>query len=466
MRILGPQPGARVRSGRVVRVVVRVSVVADGAGGEGFPEELHDGEALPAGWTLVLSQDGQPEQTVGRAVGHIGDLRGLLDGVHSLRAWLADEAGRRQSADAATHFFVGSPRPGVSIMFPAPGSFVTDNPITVLFSAEEFEVPGDGFVVVSLDGVDMCAAREHALYHCDLRQVPAGNHSVAVTLLRERAAAVEGVGAGFPDELVAARQSVEFTVRRPEVAIVYPPPGAMVRPEPELSMHTPAARVSWMGVGNEELDGDSEVAMSVRLTVQHVTEQSPLLLRTELSAPRREGQGAAGAGEAWNHLQHIERADHYIVALLIPTRALLAASDAAKHAANPSSSSPSPATSPFLTLTVSLLAHPPSAYGLLGEQLGKERVNTGGAHKRWADAEVREEGGNCTCVNAACDACEPLHQFHLLSQVCLCLSLPSLPLSPGCVRGRALAARNVCVCVCVGGWVGGCLCVCVGVSKP
>jgi len=410
VRILGPQPGARVRSGRVIPVVVRVSTVADDAGGEDFPEELRDGEALPVGWTLVLSQDGQPEQTAGRNVGYIGDLRGLADGVHSLRAWLADAAGRRQSADAATHFFVGSPRPAVSIMFPAPGAFVTDNPITVMFSAEEFEVPGDGFVVVSLDGADLCAAREQALFHCDLREVPEGNHSVAVTLFREIAD-----GARRGEEVVAARHSVKFTVRRPAVAIVYPPPAALVRPEQELSTDTPAVRVKWAGAGKAASGADSDVAVSVRLTVQHVTEQahSALLLRTQLSAPQWEGTGGEGVaegGETWNHLQYIERADHFVVALLIPMRALLEAADSP----NSSSSSSSPSTSAPLTLTVSLLAHPPSAYGLLGEQLGIARAKTGAGYV-W-DMVVGPEG-NCTCVNAACDACEPLHQFHLLSQV-------------------------------------------------
>ena len=97
--------------------------------------------------------------------------------------------------------------------------------------------------------------------------------------------------------------------------------------------------------------------MQDRLTVQHVTEQahSALLLRTQLSAPQREGTGGEGVaegGETWNHLQYIERADHFVVALLIPMRALLEAADSP----NSSSSSSSPSTSAPLTLTVSLLA--------------------------------------------------------------------------------------------------------------
>lgn len=68
VRILGPQPGARVRSGRVVSVVIRVSALGHQVDGESFPQELHDGEEFPPGWVLVLSQDGQPPQTVGRKV--------------------------------------------------------------------------------------------------------------------------------------------------------------------------------------------------------------------------------------------------------------------------------------------------------------------------------------------------------------------------------------------------------------
>lgn len=65
VRILSPHPGARVRSGRVVSVVVRVGQQVGGR--EALREEL-DGEDLPRGWVLVLLQDGQPPQTVGRKV--------------------------------------------------------------------------------------------------------------------------------------------------------------------------------------------------------------------------------------------------------------------------------------------------------------------------------------------------------------------------------------------------------------
>jgi hypothetical protein len=221
VRILGPAPGARVRSGRAVSVVVRVSTLRSDADGERFPEAVSAGDDLPPGWVLVVSQDTEPAQTVGRKVGHIGDFRGLPDGVHSLNAWLADNDGNRKTAEAAVHFFVGSPRPSVRINFPTPGAFVTDNPISVLFSAEEFEIPGDGFIAVSINGEQRCAARDHAIFHCDLRQVPTGNHTVFVTLLREGTPNADvlpdthtHLHANASNDVVVATQFVNFTVRR------------------------------------------------------------------------------------------------------------------------------------------------------------------------------------------------------------------------------------------------------------
>jgi hypothetical protein len=207
VRVLEPQPGARVQSGQVVRVVVQVSVVADTARGfpkEGFPKEqkeLSDGEALPAGRTLVLSQDGHPGQTMGRTVGHIGDLRSLPDGVHSLRAWLADSSGCRRSADDATHFFVGS--------------------------------PGDGCGVVSWDGTDVSADREHTPYREAkkrggvLEQSCAGHVSDAVAGAR---AGQAGFASAPHESLQPHQPSLTFILpdSRGLTGVCHPPPPVCV----------------------------------------------------------------------------------------------------------------------------------------------------------------------------------------------------------------------------------------------
>lgn len=210
-----------MRSGRAVSVVVRVSTLRSDVDSEHFLKAVSAGDELPPGWVLVVAQDAEPAQTVGRKVGHIGDFRGLPDGVHSLRAWLADKDGNRKTADAAAHFVVGSPRPRVKINFPTPGTFITDNPISVLFSAEEFEIPGDGFIAVSINGDQRCAARDHAIFYCDLRQVPTGNHTVSVTLLREgtpnadtNADTLTQLHSHASNDVVVATHSVNFTVRR------------------------------------------------------------------------------------------------------------------------------------------------------------------------------------------------------------------------------------------------------------
>ena len=85
VRILGPQPGATVRSGRAIGVIIQVSSLRKIIDGERVMDEIQDGEHLPPGWVLGMSHDGNKEQTVGRKVGHIGEIRELRDGVHSLR---------------------------------------------------------------------------------------------------------------------------------------------------------------------------------------------------------------------------------------------------------------------------------------------------------------------------------------------------------------------------------------------
>ena len=80
VRILGPHHSEHIRPGRTVKVIVRVSKT-DGD----YPQELETSESFPSGWTLVLSQDGGPDQAVGPKSGHIGDFRGLVQGPHLLR---------------------------------------------------------------------------------------------------------------------------------------------------------------------------------------------------------------------------------------------------------------------------------------------------------------------------------------------------------------------------------------------
>ena len=192
---------------------------------------------------------------------------------------------------------------------------MTDDPITVLFSAEEFDIPGDGFMEVSLDGEQRCAARAHALFYCDLRQVSAGTHTVSVTLVRE---ALHNT-THDPYEIVAATHSVEFVVRRPSLVIAYPPHGIAARPETELSMGVPSHRVKWEGLGEGVGGWEGEfAAVSVRHTVMHVTEFSPLLLHWHVTAPEGSGEG----GKAWNYVGYVDRADHLVTVLLLPVHCM------------------------------------------------------------------------------------------------------------------------------------------------
>ena len=187
--------------------------------------DLQDGEELPSGWVLMLSHDGAVKQAVGRKVGHIGDVHGLSEGPHHLCIWLEDESGKQRCKVAATHFWVGLLRPSVKITFPTEGAFVTDDPLTVLFSTEAFEMPGDGFVQESLNGQPRCTAQDRAQFHCDLNRVHASNHTVRVSLLR----LVGVANAGTPSlhtkpfmNMLVASQSTNFAVWRPSVTIVYP----------------------------------------------------------------------------------------------------------------------------------------------------------------------------------------------------------------------------------------------------
>jgi hypothetical protein len=349
------------------------------------PEELETPDSFPSGWGLVLSQDGGPAQAVGPKSGHIGDFRGLADGSHLLRspevfvlsdrtvqtlhcsdqvpcprlvcfgictvcsAWLADQNGMPKSAQASAHFFIGTPRPTINILFPTPGAVISNDPITVLFAADEFEVPGDGTVAVTLDGVTICQSNSHTLYHCDLTRVETGDHTVSVILIQNTS--VEDWGqnkgeamllphAGIP----AASHSVSFAVRRPQVQhltlclclclclyfclctagalsasfrqveLVYPPPGAYVplQDPRRLPRDMPAEYVTWtwsgvLEAGAEGGEGEREeeevAALILKLTTTHIGDsdegesraQNALLLRIEMElaidADRARGVG-------------------------------------------------------------------------------------------------------------------------------------------------------------------------------
>lgn len=235
-------------------------------------------------------------------------------------------------------------------MFPASGSFISNDPITVLFSAEEFELPGDGSIEVKLDGATKCRSDSQALFHCDLSNVEAGSHTVAVSLLHKPTARDVGKepdddasqaadsAASIPDQVTAAFHAVTFTVRRPQVELVYPSHGAHVLLQPSLRLPRGIPRESVVWAQRAERPGEDApkepeeaAAVSLQLTTLHIGDtdtgepraRNALLLRIEV-APPAPSFGATRPGRFRSHVLdwYVDRSDHHVLALLLPVEAL------------------------------------------------------------------------------------------------------------------------------------------------
>ena len=407
VQIIAPPPGAFIRRGQGVSVVLRV--IDTGPQGD---VEMQHGDELPRGLVMMMAQDNEPAEIVGRILGHVGVLQGLSDGPHALRAWLAGEDGSGLNSlklQASTHFFVGLPQPVVSILHPKPGAVVYDDPLEVLFSATDFEVPVHGFVQVSLDGRPHCTERDEALFNCDLPGVDAGTHSVSVSLLHATSANETGV------VIPVASRSVTFSVRRPSVRIVYPPTGRNVVPETRAPHGLQVYRVDWHpSLSDAERDQANDRMVSMRLSVLDATPSAlaPLFLHLHVTLP---GVGVGGNSDdyrGWSHVMLVERADHYAFGLILPQQVFETAGDDRGLTAS-------------LTVTASLLAHPSNAYASL-------RVPHAGHLHRPVQGIASKH--KCVCPDATdvCQDCQQLTTFKVLSTA---TSRFSVALSPQMLQG-------------------------------
>jgi hypothetical protein len=386
VQIIAPPPGAFIRRGQGVSVVLRV--IDTGPQGD---VEMQHGDELPRGLVMMMAQDNEPAEIVGRILGHVGVLQGLSDGPHALRAWLEDGSGLNSlKLQASTHFFVGLPQPVVSILHPKPGAVVYDDPLEVLFSATDFEVPVDGFLQVSLDGRPQCTERDEALFNCDLPGIEAGTHTVSVSLLHATSANETGV------VIPVASRTVTFSVRRPSVRIVYPPTGRIVVPETRAPHDMPVYRV-YPSLSHAERDQGNDRMVSMRLSVLHATPSAhaPLFLHLHVTLPGVGGGGDSDECRGWSHVMLVERADHYAFGLILPQQVLETTGD-------------DRGLTQWLTVTASLLAHPSNAYGSL-------RVPHAGHLHRPVQGIASKH--KCVCPDATdvCQDCQALTTFKVLS---------------------------------------------------
>lgn len=176
--------------------------------------------SLDGGSDVLLSFLIKPEQLI----------RGILpptsDGKHVIRICLFGPE-LIESSCSITWIELGPPHPKLTITQPLNGSFIADDPITFYFIIEDFG-PEDGEVRLVVDSGPPSAVAQWT--YSELPDLSRGAHQVCFVLIprqteefnKGQATPIAAVQPSDDFPSAAASDCVRFTVRRPELVLLYP----------------------------------------------------------------------------------------------------------------------------------------------------------------------------------------------------------------------------------------------------